>query len=84
MNKNNCICFSNNQDILEYDYYRLFQENFVISNNNNNTFEEFKKNVENSFFAPYIKYAKCKYNDQIMEDYQQTKEKMYVKIYGPL
>ena len=79
MNKNNCICFSNNKDLLEYDYYRIFQEKFVISNDNN-TFEEFKKNVDISFFAPYIKYAKCKYNDQIMKDYQQIKIKIYDKI----
>ena len=74
MNKNNCFCFTDNP----IDNKQLYRLNFIISQDNN-SIEDFNINFINSLYATNIKFLKCTYPKEIIDNYK-NKKKMYDKI----
>lgn len=81
--KNNSFCIIKNSLKNPYKNYQIFQAKFIISQNiiSKTNFNEIKLL---SYFAPWIKFHKCGYDNKIINDYYKYKKNMYdIKLNKP-
>lgn len=80
MFKNNCFCFVQPKlDSSSYQIDTTYQENYIISQNVSNI-DEFKKAINNSLYATYIKNYNVSYYKEIMKIIDQTTQNLYDNV----